>query len=157
MSRRRGWIPRPGAACGESSWSLKEEGRTIFLSTDYMEEAEQLCDRVAIMDRGGDHRPGHAGGVDPVDWRRTAWWSLRRSRRPRAALHRLPGVKEVRRIRGDGRRAVVLFDGSPGGDAERFDRPGPACGAGGGPEGSPHPDGDPGGRRPRLDSGRERG
>ncbi|WP_188432605.1 ABC transporter ATP-binding protein [Kroppenstedtia guangzhouensis] len=31
---------------------LKEEGRTVFLSTHYMEEAEQLCDRVAIMDSG---------------------------------------------------------------------------------------------------------
>lgn len=31
---------------------LKKEGRTVFLSTHYMEEAEQLCDRVAIMDTG---------------------------------------------------------------------------------------------------------
>ncbi|PTM53312.1 ABC transporter ATP-binding protein [Desmospora activa] len=31
---------------------LKDEGRTVFLSTHYMEEAEQLCDRVAIMDSG---------------------------------------------------------------------------------------------------------
>lgn len=31
---------------------LHGEGRTILLSTHYMEEAEELCDRVAIMDRG---------------------------------------------------------------------------------------------------------
>ncbi len=31
---------------------LREENRTILLSTHYMEEAEELCDRVAIMDRG---------------------------------------------------------------------------------------------------------
>jgi len=31
---------------------LREDGRTILLSTHYMEEAEVLCDRVAIMDRG---------------------------------------------------------------------------------------------------------
>jgi ABC-2 type transport system ATP-binding protein len=31
---------------------LRGEGRTILLSTHYMEEAEELCDRVAIMDRG---------------------------------------------------------------------------------------------------------
>lgn len=31
---------------------LRDEGRTVFLSTHYMEEAEVLCDRVAIMDRG---------------------------------------------------------------------------------------------------------
>ncbi len=37
-------------------WALvqrfKSEGRTVLLTTHYMEEAEELCDRVAIMDRG---------------------------------------------------------------------------------------------------------
>jgi lipooligosaccharide transport system ATP-binding protein len=31
---------------------LRAAGRTLILSTHYMEEAERLCDRVAIMDRG---------------------------------------------------------------------------------------------------------
>ena len=31
---------------------LKKEGVTIILTTHYMEEAEQLCDRVAIIDHG---------------------------------------------------------------------------------------------------------
>jgi ABC-2 type transport system ATP-binding protein len=31
---------------------LKGEGRTVLLTTHYMEEAEVLCDRVGIMDRG---------------------------------------------------------------------------------------------------------
>jgi ABC-2 type transport system ATP-binding protein len=38
-------------------WDLIEEfkraGRTIVLTTHYMDEAERLCDRVAIMDHGG--------------------------------------------------------------------------------------------------------
>jgi len=31
---------------------LKNEGRTVMLTTHYMEEAETLCDRVGIMDHG---------------------------------------------------------------------------------------------------------
>ncbi len=31
---------------------LRDEGRTVILSTHYMEEAEQLCDRVAILETG---------------------------------------------------------------------------------------------------------
>ena len=37
-------------------WDLaltwKKEGRTVVLTTHYMEEAEELCDRVAVMDSG---------------------------------------------------------------------------------------------------------
>jgi ABC-2 type transport system ATP-binding protein len=32
--------------------TLKKEGRTILYTTHYMEEAQRLCDRVAIMDQG---------------------------------------------------------------------------------------------------------
>jgi ABC-2 type transport system ATP-binding protein len=31
---------------------IRSEGKTIVITTHYMEEAEELCDRVAIMDRG---------------------------------------------------------------------------------------------------------
>ncbi len=31
---------------------IRSEGKTVLLTTHYMEEAEELCDRVAIMDRG---------------------------------------------------------------------------------------------------------
>jgi ABC-2 type transport system ATP-binding protein len=39
-----------------ATWDLvrgvRARGKTIFLTTHYMEEAEQLCDRVAVMDHG---------------------------------------------------------------------------------------------------------
>jgi ABC-2 type transport system ATP-binding protein len=33
-------------------FQFKKDGRTILLTTHYMDEAQQLCDRVAIMDHG---------------------------------------------------------------------------------------------------------
>jgi len=39
-----------------SMWDLvrevRQQGRTVFLTTHFMEEAERLCDRVAILDQG---------------------------------------------------------------------------------------------------------
>ncbi len=32
--------------------TLRNEGKTVFLTTHYLDEAERLCDRVAIIDRG---------------------------------------------------------------------------------------------------------
>jgi ABC-2 type transport system ATP-binding protein len=31
---------------------IRERGKTVFLTTHLMEEAERLCDRVAIMEHG---------------------------------------------------------------------------------------------------------
>src|SRR6266567_5173839 len=33
-------------------WDLKTKGKTVLLTTHYMEEAEFLCDRIALVDRG---------------------------------------------------------------------------------------------------------
>jgi ABC-2 type transport system ATP-binding protein len=32
---------------------MKQDGHTVLLTTHYIEEAEALCDRIAIIDRGG--------------------------------------------------------------------------------------------------------
>ena len=47
-----GLDPQARLALWEILRALHAEGRTIVMTTHYMEEAEQLCDRVAIVDRG---------------------------------------------------------------------------------------------------------
>ena len=44
--------PQSRNAIFESIERLKRDGRTILYTTHYMEEAERLCDRVAIVDHG---------------------------------------------------------------------------------------------------------
>lgn len=84
-------------------WELIEEfklaGRTIVLTTHYMDEAERLCDRVAIMDHGkvialGTPRELIASiGVEHV-----VEFSAGSAERPIeiAMLHHIGGVSEVR-------------------------------------------------------------
>lgn len=39
--------------------NLRKTGKTVFLTTHYMEEAERLCDRIAVMDHGEIIALGH--------------------------------------------------------------------------------------------------
>src|SRR5664280_2952469 len=47
-----GLDPQSRLALWDMLGRLNQEGQTILLTTHYMEEADQLCGRVAIMDRG---------------------------------------------------------------------------------------------------------
>ena len=47
-----GLDPQSRLALWDLLGELNREGQTILLTTHYMEEADQLCDRVAIMDHG---------------------------------------------------------------------------------------------------------
>ncbi|MEO5722778.1 MAG: ATP-binding cassette domain-containing protein [Ilumatobacteraceae bacterium] len=47
-----GLDPQSRIALWEIVGKLHDQGQTIFLTTHYMEEADELCDRVAIMDHG---------------------------------------------------------------------------------------------------------
>jgi len=44
--------PQSRNAVFQNIKAMRKEGRTIVYTTHYMEEAERLCDRVGIMDRG---------------------------------------------------------------------------------------------------------
>jgi len=47
-----GLDPQSRAYFWEEIKRLKQEGMTVFLTTHYLEEADNLCDRVAIIDHG---------------------------------------------------------------------------------------------------------
>lgn len=47
-----GLDPQAARNLRELILEIKGEGRTVLLTTHYMEEADQLCDRVAIIDHG---------------------------------------------------------------------------------------------------------
>ena len=64
---RRASTRRAGIALWEILGELHREGQTILLTTHYMEEADQLCDRLAIIDHGrllALDTPERAQGVD---------------------------------------------------------------------------------------------
>ena len=42
---------------------INERGTTVFLTTQYLEEADQLCDRLAIIDAGIIVREGTPGAL----------------------------------------------------------------------------------------------
>jgi ABC-2 type transport system ATP-binding protein len=84
-------------------WDLIEEfkksGRTILLTTHYMDEAERLCDRVAIVDHGreialGTPRELIAATCAEQMVEFTAGSAAKSL--DVAALKRIPGVREVR-------------------------------------------------------------
>ena len=61
-----GLDPQGRLALWDLLGGLNEEGQTIMLTTHYMEEADRLCDRVAIMDHGRILALG-----DPVELKRS--------------------------------------------------------------------------------------
>ena len=65
-----GMDPRARADTWELVRDLRERGTTVVLTTHYMDEAVQLCDRLAILDRGhivasGTPAEVTRGAVDP--------------------------------------------------------------------------------------------
>lgn len=60
---------------------LKDVGVTVFLTTQYMDEADKLCDTIAIIDNG-KIVDGNTSGIKKLCWRRhnSFWFSLRGNR-----------------------------------------------------------------------------
>ena len=88
-------------------YRLKQRGVTLVLTTHYMDEAEQLCDRLVVMDAGPHRRRGLAARAD----RRA-----RDARGARAAAYRAgddvdgQSTSPASTIEGIGERVEVLPD-----------------------------------------------
>ena len=84
-----GLDPASRAAIWEEVRRLNDElGMTIFLTTQYLEEADRLADRIAIINKGSDRRPGHPGGAEARGGRRGRRAAVRLVRGRRARLRR---------------------------------------------------------------------
>ncbi len=89
QSRRQLW---------EVVGAMKQQGRTVLLTTHYMDEAERLCDRVAIVDRGNlialdtpRELVARVVGQEVVEF------DAQLNGTSEAELRALPGVQAVRR------------------------------------------------------------
>ena len=73
---------------------INEEGTTILLTTHYLEEAEQLCDRIAFINEGEIVAAGHERAswpratASPTSRTPTWRWSGARSSRARTSRSR---------------------------------------------------------------------
>jgi len=70
----------------------KDMGKTVFLTTHYMEEAERLCDRVAIIDHGRIIALGTPRALIAEHFRERAIEFRSPAAGEAAALAKLPGV-----------------------------------------------------------------
>jgi ABC-2 type transport system ATP-binding protein len=86
QARRRLW---------EIVRDLKQTGRTVLLTTHYMEEAEQLCDRVAVLDRGQIIALDTPHALINRHFRETALEFVALGEPPREQLSALPGVTQA--------------------------------------------------------------
>jgi ABC-2 type transport system ATP-binding protein len=95
-------------AARRSLWDLilglKRQGRTILLTTHYMEEAEVLCDRLAIMDHG---RILEMGTVDELISKRFHERAVRFDPLPELSTEELQAMPEVTTVKADGREVLL--------------------------------------------------
>jgi ABC-2 type transport system ATP-binding protein len=97
-----GFDPEARRAAWETIRSLRDLGKTILLTTHYLDEAQALADRVAIMKAGEivAEGPPEALGVGGerwwVRWRDDRGWHERETDDPTTLLHELTGAALAR-------------------------------------------------------------
>ncbi|MDL5361456.1 ABC transporter ATP-binding protein [Halalkalicoccus sp. NIPERK01] len=96
---------------------LNDEGTTILLTTHYIEEAERLCDRVAIMDAG---RKVTVATPEELTERGSDTVTVELRDPPASAPTIDRGVEGVEEVRLEGGRLVVRVNGAGGRVAPRL-------------------------------------
>jgi ABC-2 type transport system ATP-binding protein len=106
--------------------AFRVEGRTILLTTHYMDEAEKLCDRVAIIDHGKQIALGtprelvaSIGGENVVEFTAGGGQAVDAER-----LGRIDGVNSVRMENGNVRMQVTELHRAVPGLLDEIDRQG---------------------------------
>ena len=107
---------RPRSLSAINTWQLiehvRDRGVTVILVTHYMDEAERLCDRVALVDRGPDRRHRHPRGPDRAGVDKRVRFAPSKPFDDRL-LAALPGVRSVEH---DGEHVVVTGSGDVAND-----------------------------------------
>ncbi len=75
--------------------ALRDECETVLITTNYLEEAQALCDRIAIIDHGTLLAIGTPAELKQTYGGHVVELELTRPSQSLAALRVLPGVKEV--------------------------------------------------------------
>jgi len=97
-----GLDPQSRRALWDTIASLRDRGKTVVLTTHYMDEAEQLCDRVAIVDHGKRIALGTPSElIDQLGGHHLIELITDPPLLP-DALAGLPGVRAVRQMSGSG-------------------------------------------------------
>jgi lipooligosaccharide transport system ATP-binding protein len=81
--------------------ALRDQGVTLILTTHYMDEAEQLCDRLVVMDRGRVAREGSPAALIAAEVGREVLELRVAPDRVRALLAQLSGHVDGHQRRGD--------------------------------------------------------
>jgi ABC-2 type transport system ATP-binding protein len=101
-------------AARRSLWDIvrgfKASGRSVLLTTHYMEEAEILCDRIAIMDHG---RILEMGTVEELVSKHYQERTIRFDRLDGLTHDELAALPEVTSVKGDGAE-VLVYTRDPG-------------------------------------------
>jgi ABC-2 type transport system ATP-binding protein len=90
-----GLDPQARRSIWELVRGLKAQGRTVMMTTHYMEEAAELCDRVAIMDHGRILEMGAVGDLIGRRFKERAVFFDTVSALPADRLGKLGGVKRA--------------------------------------------------------------